>query len=350
MNISLAFIRVFFTLLSMIFVTIYAAHTYQNLFGTLVGLLIGFVFGLFLIALDIFFKKFNLRSFNISLIGLFFGYLMGEALVLILQAIIKISSVGSFAEGTPLTEIIEIGLFLFGIYLGLVLTLRASDELYVSIPFVKFTPLKQKKKDLIIDTSALADTRIIDLSLSGLLDQHIVIPRFVVRDLYAMNESSDENLKAKARRCLDSLKKLEEYSQLGVRYNDTDFPEVKEIHAKLIRLARLIDANIITADISRVETASIEGIKIINLHSLSNALKPLTQTGEIIYIKVQRLGKEQNQGVGYLEDGTMVVVNGGGDYVGQTIEVNVLSVKHTSSGRMIFCNVAGENKEPPTTP
>lgn len=348
MNISLAFIRVFFTLLSMLFVTIYAAHTYQTVFGTLIGSVVGFVFGLFLIAIDIFFKKFNLRSFNISLIGLFFGYLMGEALVIILHSIIKISSIGSFAEGTPLTEIIEIGLFLFGIYLGLILTLRASDELYVSIPFVKFTPLKQKKKDLIIDTSALADTRIIDLSLSGLLDQHIVIPRFVVRELYSMNESSDENTKSKARRSLDSLKKLEEYSQLGVRYNDTDFPEVKETHAKLIRLARLIDANIITADISRVETASIEGIKIINLHSLSNALKPLTQTGEIIQIKVQRLGKEPNQGVGYLEDGTMIVVNGGGSYVGQTVDVNVLSVKHTSSGRMIFCNVAGENKEPPT--
>lgn len=344
MNISLAFIRVFFTLLSMLFVTIYATHTYQTLQGTLLGLLAGFVFGLFLITLDIFFKKFNLRSFNISLLGLFFGYLMGEALVLILHSIIKISSIGSFAEGTSLTEIIEIALFLFGIYLGLILTLRASDELYISIPFVKFTPLKQKKKDLIIDTSALADTRIIDLSLSGLLDQHIVIPRFVVRDLYSMNESSDENLKSKAKRSLDSLKKLEEYSQLGVRYNDTDFPEVKEIHAKLIRLARLIDANIITADISRVETASIEGVKIINLHTLSNALKPLTQTGEIIQIKVQRLGKEPNQGVGYLEDGTMVVVNGGGDHIGETIEVNVLSVKHTSSGRMIFCNVAGENK------
>lgn len=345
MNISLAFVRIFFTLLSMLFVTIYAAHTYHSLIGVIGGLIIGFAFSLFLIMLDILFKKFNLRSFNISLLGIFFGYLMGEALVLILQAVLKISSVGSFALETPLTEIIEIAIFLFGIYLGLVLTLRASDELYVSIPFVKFTPLKQKKKDLIVDSSALADTRIIDLALSGLLDEHIIIPRFIVRELYAQNETHDENVKSKARRSLDSLKKLEEYTQLGVRYNDTDFPEVKEMQAKLIRLARLIDANIITADISRIETATIEGIKIINLHSLSNALKPLTQTGEIIHIKVQRLGKEPNQGVGYLEDGTMVVINGGGDYVGKTIDVNVLSVKHTSSGRMIFCNVAGDSEE-----
>lgn len=345
MNVSLAFIRIFFTLLSMVFASIYAAHTYHTTASIIIGAIAGFFFGIFLFILDLLFKKFNLRSFNTSLLGIFFGYLMGEALVLILHAILKISSVGSFAINTPLTEIIEIGLFLFGIYLGLVLTARASDEIYVSIPFVKFSPLKQNKKDLIIDSSALADTRIIDLSLSGLLDHHVIIPRFIVRELYSQYESNDENLKERAKRSLDSLKKLEECHELSIRYNDTNFPEVKEVQAKLIRLARLIDANIITADITKVETATIEGIKIINLHTLSNSLKPLTEAGEIIQIKIQRLGKEPNQGVGYLEDGTMIVVNGGGDHVGKTIEVNVLSVKHTSSGRMIFCNVAGFSDE-----
>ena len=346
MNISLAFVRTFFTLLCMLFVTIYSVHTYHTTSATFFGLLVGFCFGLFLIVLDVLFKRFNLRSFNISLLGLFFGYLMGQALVLILHAILKISITGAAALNSPFVEIVEIGIFLFGIYMGLILTLRASDELYASIPFVKFSPLKQKKKDLIIDTSALSDTRIIDLALSGLLDQHLVIPRFVVRDLYAQTESNDESLKVKARRSLDSLKKLEEYTQLGIRYNDTDFPEVKDQHSKLIRLGRLLDGNIITADISRVETSTIEGVKIINLHTLSNALKPISQTGEVIFIKVQRAGKEPNQGVGYLEDGTMVVVNGGGDYIGKDISVNVLSVKHTASGRMIFCNVASDDDSP----
>lgn len=345
MNVSLSFIRVFFTLLSMLFVTIYAAHTFHTPLSIVLGLAVGFCFGLLLIGLDLFFKRFNLRSFNIALLGLFFGYLMGEALVIILHAILKISLTSNLILNTPLIEIIEIGIFLFGIYLGLILTLRASDEIYASIPFVKFTPLKQKKKDLIIDSSALADTRIIDLALSGLLDQHIIIPRFVVRELYAQSEVQDESIKVRAKRALETLKKLEEYTQLGIRYNDTDFPEVKDIHSKLIRLGRLLDGNIITADISRVETATVEGVKIINIHTLSNALKPLSQTGEIIHIKVQRAGKEPNQGVGYLEDGTMIVVNGGGDFIGKTIAVNVLSVKHTSSGRMIFCNVASELPE-----
>ena len=132
---------------------------------------------------------------------------------------------------------------------------------------------------------------------------------------------------------------MEEIPQQGLRYNDTDFPDAKDMTSKLIRLARLIDANILTADINRVEIASIEGVEIINLHSLSTALKPLREMGEVIKIKVQRLGKEPRQGVGYLEDGTMVVINGGGNYIDQVIDAQVLSVKHTTSGRMIFCNV-----------
>ncbi|KKL86701.1 hypothetical protein LCGC14_1942070, partial [marine sediment metagenome] len=223
-------------------------------------------------------------------------------------------------------------------YLGTLMTIRASDELYVSIPFVKFTALAQKKKDLLIDASILADSRIIDLASSGLVDHHLVISRFTIKELYAQVEMGDEQGKGKAKRCIETLKKLEDIPTLELRYNDTDFLEIKDQTSKLFRLARLLDANILTADISRVQSASIEGIKIINLHALSNALKPLMQAGEQIKIKIQRYGKEPRQGVGYLEDGTMVVVNGGGDFIGEVIDAQVLSVKHTSSGRMIFCN------------
>lgn len=338
MNVSILFIRSFFSLICMVFVGVYTVHTYNTFGSLIIGLVIGFGFSIFLIGLDYWFKRFNLRSFNVAILGLFIGYLMGQALVLILHAILKIVYVVNFH--TSLIEIIEISFFLFGTYLGLVLTMRASDELYVSIPFVKFTTVKEKKRDLIIDHSALSDSRIIDLSLSGLLDFHLIIPRFVIRDLYAQADSSDEGLKYKAKKALDTLKKLEEEPALGLRYNDTDFPEVKESSFKITRLARLIDANILTADISNTQMPDSEGVKVINIHSLSSALKPLTQTGEIIRVKMQRHGKEADQGVGYLEDGTMIVVNGGGEHIGKEIEANVLSVKHTSSGRMIFCNVS----------
>lgn len=224
------------------------------------------------------------------------------------------------------------------------MTLRAADELYVSIPFIKLAPTTEKKKDLLVDLSALSDPRLIDLAASGLLDHQLIIPRFMIKELYAQSEMGDETLKGRARRSLDVLKKLEGFPSLELRYNDTDFPDVKELSGKFIRLARLLDANILNADMSRIQTATVEGIRIINIHALSNALKPLTQSGELIKIKIQRYGKEPRQGVGYLEDGTMVVVNGAGSYIGETIAAQVLSVKHTSSGRLIFCNALDEDQ------
>ena len=306
-----------------------------------IGIGVGFLFGLLLIAFDTLFRRFSLRAFNIAIIGIFIGYLMGQALVLVFKAVLDISHI-RMAMQVQTIELVQIGLFLFGIYLGTIMTLKAADELYVSIPFVKFTPTMQKKKDLILDSSVLADARIIDVASTGLLDFQLIIPRYIVKELYAQSEMGDEMDRSRARRCLETIRKLEALPSLGLRLNDTDFPEVKEPFAKLTRLGRLLDANILTADISRIQISALEGIKIINIHSLSNALKPLMEAGELMKIKIQRFGKEPNQGVGYLEDGTMVVVNGGGDFIGNSIDAQVLSVKHTSSGRMVFCNTLEE--------
>jgi uncharacterized protein YacL len=343
MNIALAFTRTLFMVLSLFLMTTYMisgpnGYTVQHL---ILGLGLGALLGLALIGFDLLFKRFNLRAFNVAVIGLFFGYLMGQALVLILSAVLQISA-ASIHLSPQVLEILQIALFLFGIYLGTLMTIRASDELYVSIPFVRFSASAQKKKDLILDGSVLSDARILDLAGSGLVDHHLVLPRFLLKELYIQAESQDEMHRNKAKRSLDMVKKLEALPDLGLRYSDTDFPEAKDSLGKLIRLARLLDGNVLTADISRVQMALIEGVRIINLHTLSNALKPLMQAGEHIKIKIQRYGKEPRQGVGYLEDGTMVVVNGGGEYIGDIIDAKVLSVKHTSSGRMIFCNAPDE--------
>ena len=343
MNVSLAFLRLFFLILSIFFMTTFmlSSPTGTMHVNALIGIILGAIFGFLLIGFDLLFKRFNLRSFNIAIVGIFIGYLMGQALVLIFDAVLDISRISIILQPQTL-EVIKIALFLFGIYLGTIMTLRSSDELYVSIPFVKFAPSAQKKKELVVDVSVLADARIIDLAATGLLDHQLIIPRFSIKELYALSEIGDEMAKSKSRRSLDVIKKLEAIPELDLRFNDTDFPEVKDIQGKLIRLARLLDGNILTADISRVQTASVEGIRFINIHSLSNALKPLMQAGEYIKIKIQRYGKEPRQGVGYLDDGTMVVVNGGGNYIGETIDAKVLSVKHTTSGRMIFCNACDD--------
>lgn len=344
MNISLIFLRIFFVILSVFFMTTFMIATLND--GLLNKVLIGSGFGLLLGALltsfDILFRRFNLRSFNIALIGIFIGYLMGQALILVFNRLIEISQL-SIALQPQTQDIIKISLFLFSTYLGTLLTMKSADEFYVNIPFVKFSPATHKKKDLLIDSSVLADTRIIDFAATGIVDHQLIIPRFIVKDLYAQLEIGDELMKAKCRRALEGIKKLEAMSHLDLRFNDTDFPETVDIFSKLTRLARLLDAHLLTADLGRLQMSSIEGIRIINIHALSNALKPLMQAGENIKIKIQRYGKEPRQGVGYLEDGTMVVVNGGGDYIGDLIDARVLSVKHTSSGRMIFCNAEEED-------
>lgn len=352
MNKALSFIRILFFILSIFFMTTFmvgrpSGTLMQN---TLFGIGFGAAFGALLMGFSVLFRRYNLRSFNIAVLGIFFGYFLGLGLDLIFRTILEISASSAtgdlFEHFSPQTiDLIKIGLFLFGIFTGCLMTLRSADELYVSIPFIKFTPTAHKKKDILVDISSLSDARIIDLAASGLLDKHLIIPRFLIKELYAQCEVPEEMLKAKAKRCLEVIKKLESTPELEIRYNDTDFPEAKDQTNKLIRLARLLDANIMTADISKVQMATIEGVKIINLHSLSNALKPLMQTGEFIEIKIQRYGKEPRQGVGYLEDGTMVVVNGGGDFIGKTLHAQVLSVKHTSSGRMIFCNASEDGME-----
>lgn len=340
---SLPFIRVIFFGLCILLTTAYAltelvSYSYYARIG--IGLLAGLLSGSFLICLEAVFKRFNLRTFNIAALGLFFGFLMGKATTLILEA----TFTSSLAHISPHNLLLlQIGVYLFFSYFGLIMTTRASEELYLSIPFVKFKHSSHKKKDLLVDSSALQDQRLIDLAVSGLLDNSLVIPRFIIKDLYESVENADENIRSKARRGLDVIKRLEGIPTLEIRYADADFPETKDISLKLPRLARLLHANILTADANRLQQSIAEGIRIVNLHTLSSALKPLAQNGEYINIKIQRYGKEPRQGVGYMDDGTMVVVNGGAEYIGETIRSQVLSVKHTSSGRMIFCNALENN-------
>lgn len=339
MQLSLTFIRILFLGLCVLLATTFSiaeASPEDMLRQFAIGATIGVCFGGLVISMDVLFKRLNLRTFNTAVVGLFFGYLMGSAILLIFQAILDVS-VSQIESQTLLA--IQASIFLATCYLGMVMTARASHELYVSIPFIRFKTSNQIKKDIIIDSSALSDPRTVDLASSGLLDQNLVIPRFLLRELHELAESNDDTVRVKARRALETHKKLEAIPSLEFRYAENNFTEILDVSAKIFRLARQLDAYVLTADPSRNQQI-MDGIRLININTLSNAMKPLAQNGESLNIKIQRYGKEPRQGVGYLDDGTMVVVNGGADYIGATIRAQVLSVKHTTSGRMIFCNAA----------
>lgn len=339
MNISLSFIQALFFILCVLFSVNFTTQYFEGGFHWInlaVGVLGGSILAGILMGTDLIVRRFSLRAFNSATLGLFFGYLMGQAILFTLSAIMGWETTSE--TWMPLRFFV----FLTCSYFGMAMTVRATEEIHLSIPFVEFKQMSHKKKDILVDLSILSDPRIIDLASTGLLDHHLIMPRFAVKELYTQVETGDEVVRAKARRSLEVLKKLETLPSLDLRYVETDFPEIKDPMAKLIRLARFLDTHIMTSDINRIQQALIEGIRIINIHMLSNALKPITQAGESIMIKIQRYGKEARQGVGYLEDGTMVVVNGGAEFIGETIKAHVLSVKHTSSGRMIFCNAAEE--------
>jgi uncharacterized protein YacL len=346
MNLSLVFTRIFFAVLSIFFTTNYMVSQPYASFGIKLsfGIILGCLFFLLLIGFDLIFRKFNLRSFNIAFVGLFTGYLMGQALLMIFDTMIQIAP-HTITISETAKEISKTAFFLSGTYLGMILALKSSDELYISIPFIRLSETNTRKKDIVLDSSLVADVRLVDLCSCGIFNHQLVLPRFILKDLYHLLESNDEVLHSKAKRALEVIKKLQSMPGLHLRIHETDFVEITDIHQKVLRLARLIDANIMTADVTRLPTALAEGIELINLHSLSNAMKPLMQSGESIRIKVQRYGKEPKQGVGYLEDGTMVVINNGGDFLGELIDTKVISVKQTSAGRIIFTNAVTDNLE-----
>lgn len=339
MKASIKSVRAFFFILSMFFITNYSFHlphfTLNEKLTLSVALVLLLTGGFSL--LEMAFRRFHLRLFNVVMVGAFCGYLMGQAVLLIFNHILEFTQL-HLAMQPQTIAVMRLFFFIFTVYLGAMMALKASDELYLTIPFVRLFHSAKKKKDFLIDISLLADPRIIDLASTGLFDSQWIVARFTIKELQSQAESSEELSKAKAKRALEHLKRLEALSSFELKINETDFHDTKDPQAKIIRLALVIDANILTADSNKYQTTALDGTKIISINALSLALKPMMNSGETIKIKIQRYGKEPRQGVGYLEDGTMVVVNGGGDYLGETVDAQVLSVKHSSTGRIIFCN------------
>jgi len=300
--------------------------------------LIGSLLGVFTIVLSLVFEKIlkNTKqlSFNSTVLGLFVGIFLGKSLSLIIDQIIPLS-----LNSIILSSFIKFPFFLTGVYLGTILTVKNAEQIYLSIPFIRLKHNKNNRKSLLLSSSALADPRVIDLFSSGIID-HIIIPKFIIET--AQNSLEDDSENQTHRKILGVCKKLQEISTLEVEFSELNFSDMEE-EEKLLRAAKITDSKILTADANSTKEKSNSDIPVINIHSLSNALKPLMFAGERLQITIQRYGKEPRQGVGYLEDGAMVVVNGGGDFIGEKIDATVLSVKHTSSGRIIFCNAVEKN-------
>lgn len=227
-------------------------------------------------------------------------------------------------------------------YLGLVVGGRKGEWLAPERLATLFRPASPQRRYKIIDTSVIIDGRIADVCEAGFMEGTLVIPQFVLKELQLVADSADSMKRNRGRRGLDILQKVQKMSGVDVTISDIDFPDVREVDLKLIELARTLSGKIVTNDLNLNKVAQLRGVDVLNINELANALKPVVLPGEIMRVFVLKEGKEYTQGVAYLDDGTMVVVDNARKMIGKTIDIVVTSVLQTTAGKMIF----GRNVDP----
>jgi uncharacterized protein YacL len=221
----------------------------------------------------------------------------------------------------------------------MIIAMRGKDEFNLIIPYVKFVRQDKKEDIILLDTSVIIDGRVADILQTRFIEGRLVIPRFVLKELQQIADSQDALKRNRGRRGLDILNKIQKTASFDVRIQEEDFPDVKEVDAKLVKMAKLLSAKIFTNDFNLNKVAELQGITVLNINELANALRPIVLPGEMMEVRVSKEGKEYNQGVAYLDDGTMVVIDNSRNLIGQTTKVVVTSVLQTSAGRMIFAKL-----------
>ena len=221
-------------------------------------------------------------------------------------------------------------------YLGLVLGARKGEWLEPAKLVGLFRDTQPQRRYRILDTSVIIDGRIADICETGFLDGTLVVPQFVLKELQMVADSSDPMKRNRGRRGLDILQKIQKMANVDVLITDTDFPHVREVDLKLIELARAMMAKIVTNDFNLNKVAQLRGVEVLNINELANAMKPVVLPGEAMKVFILKEGKEYNQGVAYLDDGTMVVVDNARRMISKNIDIVVTSVLQTTAGKMIF--------------
>jgi uncharacterized protein YacL len=234
-------------------------------------------------------------------------------------------------------------MLLFG-YIGTVVGIKAGTEVkgrkFGVLSSVQDTGISQK----ILDTSVIIDGRIADLCETGFLEGRFIIPQFVLQELQRIADSSDSLKRARGRRGLDILHRIQKMTEVDVRIIDTDYPQVRDVDGKLVVLGKELDAKVITNDLNLNKVAELQGVKVLNINELCNALRPVVLPGESMRVFVTKEGKEAGQGVAYLDDGTMIVVDNGKRLIGKNTDVVVTSVLQTTAGRMIFTRIREDSE------
>lgn len=321
---TLLFVRGFFLAISTIVGFYVGSISHQAVLGGGIGALSGFL----LIIVER-----NLRSVSVrGLSSMVFGLLLGLFMAKLISDILSLLPLEEYEK-----SISRVIITIIFSYLGAVMALRGKDEFNVIIPYVRFKRQDIKDAVILLDTSAIIDGRIADIYKAGFLEGRLVVPRFVLSELQKLADSADELKRQKGRRGMELLRGMQKDESIDIRVHEDDI--AGEVDSKLVHLAKVLDAKVCTSDHNLAHVANIAGLAVLNLNELANALKILVVAGEELDIRLVKEGKEAHQAVGYLDDGTMVVVAEGKRQIGQKAKVTVSSVLQTQAGRMVFAKL-----------
>jgi uncharacterized protein YacL len=292
------------------------------------AVILGLAFSIAIITFEIRLKRASLKR----LIGAAFGSILGIVGATLIGLILRFA-----AAESPTKSFLQVAVLLLMAYVGLVVGANKGDVLNLTALGGLFggeKPVKRTHK--ILDTSVIIDGRIADICETGFLDGVLVIPQFVLRELQLVADSADSLKRNRGRRGLDILQRIQKMANLNVQIVEDDFPQIREVDMKLIELAKAYEGKIVTNDFNLNKVAQLQGVPVLNINELANSLKPIVLPGEAMRVLILKEGKEYNQGVAYLDDGTMVVVDNAKKMIGKTIDIAVTSVLQTTAGKMIF--------------
>lgn len=333
MNKTLLVIRILFIALCAVasWLVCYTVEEWDH--RRMLAVFIGLSIGSLVVLVDVMLKGFSLRG----LTALTFGLAIGAAVAWL------IGTSPLLNKGDPsIIYLVQMALFLICTYLGTVIALRGKDDFNLVIPYVRFVPHEVDVPLVVVDTSALIDGRIAKVCQTQFLGAALIIPTFVLSELQAIADSPDPVKQARGRRGLQVLNELRAIKHIDIRIHQSEVARRQDLEAKLVFLAQSMRAKLLTTDTNLATMAKFQGVPWLNLHALENALRPELVIGESIAVDLVKPGKEDGQALGYLPDGSMVVVNHGRAFVGKRVTAEIIGVLPSAGGKMVFSNLLGE--------
>src|SRR6516225_2028254 len=296
------------------------------------------VVGFATVGADLVIRHKQITTVSAIYFGLLLGLLLGTLFYMALEP---------FLEGWDKLGLQGIRLLITVIccYISISTLLQTKDEFRFIIPYVEFSKQVKGGRPLVLDTSVIIDGRIADICDTAIIDTKLVVPRFVLQELQSIADSSDKIKRNRGRRGLDMLKRMQTNPKVTLQMHEGNLPELRDVHKvdeRLVVLAKVLGARVVTNDFNLNKIAQLQGVEVINLNELSNALKSVALPGEVMNVRLVKPGDQLGQGVGYLDDGTMVVVEQGRAAIGQEVGITVTSVLQTNAGRMIFGRIEGK--------